>query len=97
MSTENIERALTQSAQRKPKAVVLAETTIRITQEPIVIKGSGELSFTRAADSNPAVATLLLWDPKIGAFRPVLTPPGKSFELVEKQQGPSIWRPGMPT
>jgi len=97
MSNEKIERALTQHAQRKPKAVVLAETTIRITQEPIYVKGSGELSFSRAEDAEPGVATLLLWDPKIGAFRPVLTPPGTSWELVEKKQGPSLWRPGMRT
>lgn len=97
MSNAKIEQALTSHARRKGKAIVLAETTIRLTQEPIIVKGSGELSFTRARDADPAAATLLLFDPKMGAFRPVLTPPGTAWELVEKKQGPSIWRPGMPT
>lgn len=88
----SIERAL-----RKPKqkAVLIAEATVRITQEPILVKASSELAFNRAEDADPLVASLLLFDPKIGAFRPVLTPPGTSWELVEKRQGPTLWKPGM--
>ena len=95
MSNAKIEQAMTARARRKQKAVVMAEVTIRLTQEPIVIKASSELAFTRAEDADPAIATLLLWDPKIGAFRPVLTPPGTSWELVEKRQGSGLWHPGM--
>ncbi len=96
MSTPRIEAALTARA-RKPKAVMLAETKVRIAQEPIVVKASGELAFSRGRDADPAAATLLLFDPKIGAFRAVLTPPGTAWELVEKRQGPSLWQPGMRT
>jgi hypothetical protein len=82
---------------RKPKAVVLGQMTINVAAEPLVVRRSGELSFTRAANADPAAATLLLFDPAIGGYRAVLTPPGSAWELVEKAQGPSVWRPGMPT
>lgn len=97
MTNAKIEQAVNAHARRKPKAVVMVEAVIRITQEPIVVKASSELAFTRAEDADPGIATLLLFDPRIGAFRPVLTPPGTSWELVEKKQGPAIWRPGMRT
>ena len=92
-----VEAALTAHARRKAKPVVLAETTIRLTQDAIKVKKSGDLAITRAEDADPNAATLLVFDPKIGAFRPVLTPPGTSWELVQKQQGPGLWTPGKPT
>lgn len=98
MSTDALDKAIAASTARKgPRPIVLSETTIRITQEAIAVKASGDLSFSRAEDSDPAIATLLLWDPKINAFRPVLTPPGTSWELVEKRQGMGLWHPGMRT
>lgn len=91
-----IDRAIA-AATKKPKAVVLGEVTVRVAQEPIVVRTSGELAFTRGPDANAADATLLLFDPAIQAFRAVLTPPGTSWELVEKRQGPQLWKPGMPS
>lgn len=97
MSNDVIDKAVAAStARRGPKPVVLTEQTIRLGM-PIAVKGSGELSFTRAEDADPSVAMLLLFDPKLGAFRPVLTPPGSSWELVEKRQGANLWHPGMRT
>lgn len=92
-----VDAAIARLAKRKPKAVVLREQTIAIADEPIIVRASGEMSFTRGERSDPQAATLLLFDPKIGAFRPVLTPPGTAWELVEKKQGPSLWKPGMRT
>jgi hypothetical protein len=94
--TAKIDGAVARAA-RKAKAVVMSEATIRIAQQPIVVRESGELAFTRAPNADPAAATLLLLDPKIGAYRAVLTPPGTSWELVRKQQGPQLWQPGMKT
>ena len=94
--TSKLDAALTRLAGRR-KAVVMAEATVRIAQEPIVVRESGDLSFTRGAKADPASATLLLLDPKMGAYRAVLTPPGTSWELVRKKQGPSLWKPGMKT
>lgn len=88
-----IDQAVTK-VKRKAQAVVMAEVAVRIAQQPIVVRASGELSFTRAADADPAAANLLLFDPQLGAYRAVLTPPGTSWELVEKKQGTSIWIPG---
>ena len=95
--TSPIDAALTSIARKKPKAVVMAEATVLIAQEPIVVKESGELSFTRGEKADPAAATILLFDPKIHGYRAVLTPPGTSWELVRKQQGPSLWKPGQKT
>ena len=91
-----IDKAIAASAARRgPRPVVMAEQTVRITQDAIAVKSSGDLSFSRAEDADPNVATLLLFDPSVGAFRPVLTPPGTSWELVEKRQGTKLWKPGM--
>jgi hypothetical protein len=95
MSETKVTEAVARVAKKKQKAVVLAETTIRIAQEPIVVRESGDLSFTRGAD--PTQTNLLLWDPQIGAFRAVLTPAGSSWELMTKRQGPQLWKPGQPT
>ena len=76
------------------KPVVLAELTIRVAEEPIVVRKSGELAFTRGKDSDPMAATLLLYDPAIRAFRAVLTPKDSAWELVEKRQGTALWTPG---
>lgn len=97
MANAKIDAALTKMARQKPKAVVVAEATVRIAQEPIVVRQSGDLSFTRGENADPADATLLLFDPKISAYRAVLTPPGTSWELVAKRQGPQLWKPGMRT
>ena len=91
-----LDKAMAASKTRKgPRPVVLREQTVRLTQDAISVKASGDLAFTRAEDADPTIATLLLFDPKLGAFRPVLTPPGTSWELVQKQQGSTLWHPGM--
>jgi hypothetical protein len=93
-----IDQAVAQVNARKAKQpVLLREARVRVTQDPLIVRGSGELVITRAEDADPTVASLLLFDPTIGAFRPVLLPPGKSFELVERRQGPSLWTPGRPS
>lgn len=84
-------------AAEQPKAVVLAETTIRITQDAIQVTKGGDLSFTRGPKADPTLAHLLLYDATVGAYRPVLTPAGTSWSLEEKRQGPGLWQPGMPT
>ena len=95
MSTDALDKAIAASTARKgPKAVVLREEAVRL-GPAIAVKQSGDLAFTRAEDADPTIATLLLFDPAIGAFRPVLTPPGTSWELVEKRQGSTLWHPGM--
>ena len=81
----------------QPAPIVLHEAKVRIVNDPIRVQGSGELAFTRAAEADPGVASLLLFDPAISAFRPVITPPGTAWELVEKRQGPRLWKPGMRT
>jgi hypothetical protein len=90
-----VTRATVEIRPRGPRAVVLEQHSIAIIPEPILVRKSGEMSFTRAERADPESATLLLFDPTLNAFRPVLTPPGTAWELVEKQQGPVIWRPGM--
>ena len=82
-------------AEPDAKPARLAQVTIRVTTEPLRITSSGELSFSRGEKSPPALASLLVWDPDVGAFRPVLTPPGSSWELVQKAQGPQLWKPGL--
>lgn len=92
-----IDQAVAQVNARKPKGgkpVLLREVKVRVTDEPLIVRKSGELAITRAEDADPTTASMLLFDPKLGAFRPVLLPPGKSFELVEKRQGSGIWTPG---
>lgn len=79
----------------QPEAVTMQQMSIAVAFDPLMIRASGELSFTRAPDADPRSATLLLFDPTIGGYRPVLTPPGTAWELVEKRQGPSLWQPGM--
>lgn len=92
-----VDAAVARLAKRKPKAIVLQQQSLAIADEPIVVRHSGEMSFTRGERADPATPNLLLWDPRINAWRAVLTPPGTAWELVEKQQGPSIWKPGMRT
>lgn len=84
-----------QQKKRKARAVVIGETTIRVTQDAIKVTGSHQLWFTRPADADEGEARLLVFDPAVQAFRPVLTPPGMTLELVEKRQGPQLWKPGM--
>lgn len=80
-----------------PMAITMREVKMLVTDQAIIVRRSGELAFTRGAQAKADEATLLLFDPKIGAFRPVLTPPGTAWELVEKRQGPQLWKPGQPT
>lgn len=79
------------------EAIVVRQVTVGLIEKPIVVQASGELAFTRGSRSNPALAHMLIFDEAVGAYRVVLTPPGTSWELVQKQQGPSLWKPGMPT
>jgi hypothetical protein len=81
----------------RPKPIVLNEAKVRIAEKALRIKASGELAFTRGKDADPALAHLLVFDEKLGAYVAVLTPPGTSWELVEKRQGTGIWTPGLPT
>lgn len=75
----------------------MQQVTLAVALTPIVVRSSGELSFTRGEHADPEAATLLLFDPQLKGFRPVLTPPGTSWELVEKRQGPTLWKPGVKT
>lgn len=93
MNTE-ISEAVAKVNSRKPKTVMLTETPIRITKDAIRVEKAGDLAFTRADDADPNIATLLLFDPAVGAFRPILTPPGSAWELVPKAQGTRLWQPG---
>lgn len=92
-SNGRIDRAVALAGKPKTKAVRIGAMQIKIADRPIVVKASHELSFTRGADVDPADANLMIYDPTIKAWRAVLTPPGTSWELVAKQQGPTIWTP----
>lgn len=97
MTSQKVQRAVAKvNARQKANAAVLQQVTIPVTREAIRVTGSGQLAFTRGKQTDDR-AMLLLFDPKLGAFRPILTPPGTSWELVEKRQGPSLWQPGRPT
>ena len=89
-----IEKALTSQAAKKAEQIGVM--SVKVAAAPLQISASHQLAFTRGKEADPADATLLLFDPKIGAYRAVLTPPGTSWELVEKRQGPGIWTPGRP-
>lgn len=78
----------------QPQAVVLAEATIRIAQGAIKVTESGQFAFSRGDAADPQLAHMLVYDAKVQAYRAVLTPPGTSWELVEKKQGPGLWTPG---
>lgn len=96
--SDAISRAIARTAaKRAAQPVLLSEVKIRVADRGIVVRGSGQLSFTRALDADPKQAVLLLYDPKLQAFRPVLVPPGTSWELVEKRQGSNLWKPGSST
>jgi hypothetical protein len=95
--SDKVDAAVARVARHKPRAVVLEEQTIAIAQEPIVVRASGEVGVTRSERSDPTIPNVLLWDPQLHAWRAVLLPPGTSWELVEKRQGPTVWRPGMRT
>ena len=92
----DLDAALSRHARRakpKVKTVAITTETIKVTRDAIAINGSHELAFSKGKDANPLEPMLLLYDHSVGAYRPVLTPPGKSFELVEKRSGPTLWRP----
>lgn len=76
------------------QTVVISVVEVPVAQEPIVVRASGDLSFNRGAKANPTLAHMLIFDERLGAYRAILTPPGTSWELVEKRQGPRIWKPG---
>lgn len=94
-SPSAIERAV-EASRAKQQAVVLAELSIRVAEQPIVVQESGDLAITRGEQADPSQAAMLVWDAKINAFRAVLMPPGTSWELVARRQGPALWKPGMP-
>ena len=97
MTNANIDAAIAASKAKKQKAIVISETTILVTEGAIKVTKSGDLALTRGKESDPTTAEMLVFDPAVGAFRPVLMPPGTSWELVEKRQGPGLWHPGMPS
>lgn len=80
--------------QKRPKAVAIREVPVPIVEQPIVVRASGELAFTRGEKASPHLAHILIYDEGLNAYRPVLTPPGTSWELVEKRQGPRLYVPG---
>lgn len=77
----------------KRKKVRIGVVGVKLVDQPIMLTESHQVGFTRAKGSEPHVASLLLLDPKLGAYRAVIAPPGTSWELVEKKQGPAIWTP----
>lgn len=77
----------------KRKKVRIGVVGVKLVDQPIMLTESHQIGFTRATESEPHVASLLLLDPKIGAYRAVIAPPGTAWELVEKKQGPAIWTP----
>lgn len=88
-----IHDAVARVNQRKAKTITLRQISIAVTDAPIRVSKSGELGFKRDPKSDANEALLLIFDPKVKAFRPVLTPPGTAWELVEKKQGPQLWTP----
>ena len=94
--SSRVDRAVAKVAgqQKAAKAVAIQQVTLGVVEQPIVVRESGDFSFTRGAKSPAALAHILVFDEAVGAYRAVLTPPGSSWELVTKKQGPQLWRPG---